>query len=374
MTQTTIGYACERCSQPLAPGALVCSRCGELIYRRHLEGFSAEAARLEAVNPAAAALAWRRCLDFLPVNSEPYHAIYNRIGALAAGINRGGGPTHAAGPSNAHAYGGDAGGWAPQGPAPYRPARRQPRPNDSLPLAVAKTGGSMLLSILAYMLVVQSDSLATRFQFAFGFVVLILVHELGHSLAMWYYGLSASPPIFIPFMGALINMRQAPPDAKVEAVVGIGGPVLGTIGAVACYALAVLATPAGSDHREMLLMIASIGFYLNLFNLLPVPPLDGGRVTAAISPRIWLLGVAFLVVYAAQQLLTGGSAFMLLLILAFALPRVIGTLRNPAARTGPYYAITRGASWAIAAVYLGLGAVLSFFVWLARTEGWSVLG
>src|SRR5690606_18410634 len=72
-----------------------------------------------------------------------------------------------------------------------------------------------------------------------GFLVLILIHEFGHVLAMKHYRLSASPPIFIPFLGALINLRQQPPDAKVEAIVGIGGPALGTVGAAACFALAI---------------------------------------------------------------------------------------------------------------------------------------
>src|SRR5205085_372286 len=103
-------------------------------------------------------------------------------------------------------------------------------------------------------------------------VVLILVHELGHVAAMRHYGLSASPPIFIPFMGALINLRQPPQDAKVEAVVGIGGPIAGTVGALACYAL-YLGLPDGSA-RMLTHQLAFVGFALNLFNLLPVPPLD----------------------------------------------------------------------------------------------------
>jgi hypothetical protein len=73
--------------------------------------------------------------------------------------------------------------------------------------------------------------------FAVGFVVLMLVHELGHSIAMRYFRLSASPPIFIPFLGAVINLRQTPRNALEEAIVGIGGPVTGTIAAGVTYLL-----------------------------------------------------------------------------------------------------------------------------------------
>ena len=92
-------------------------------------------------------------------------------------------------------------------------------------------------------------------------------------------------------MGAVINLRSQPKDAAQEAVIGIGGPVLGTVVALACYGLAYVMP----QYSEVLLQVAFWGFILNLFNMLPVPPLDGGRVTAAISPWIWAPGLLALV-------------------------------------------------------------------------------
>ena len=183
--------------------------------------------------------------------------------------------------------------------------------------------------------------------FATGFVVLILVHELGHVAAMRYYGLSASPPIFIPFLGALINLRQPPQNAKVEAVVGIGGPIAGTVAALARLR-AVPQLPDGRTSPELTQLLAYVGFLLNLFNLLPVPPLDGGRITAAVSPKVWMLGLAGLIGMAIQQWVAGNRLLfgMLLMVLLFAYPRVRATLsrRN---NDDPYYAIGRRASWTI---------------------------
>jgi Zn-dependent protease len=129
--------------------------------------------------------------------------------------------------------------------------------------------------------------------FAVGFVLLIFVHEMGHALAMRQRGIAASAPVFIPFVGAFIAMRGRPRDAWEEAYVGIGGPILGTVGAVFCLAVAAA---TGSPFWAAL---ASVGFLLNLFNLLPVSPLDGGRIAGAVSRWLWvpgflLLGAAFL--------------------------------------------------------------------------------
>ena len=122
--------------------------------------------------------------------------------------------------------------------------------------------------------------------FAVGFVLLIFVHEMGHAVAMRQRGIPATAPVFIPFVGAFIAMKARPRDAWEEAYVGLGGPVLGSIGAVGCL---ILAATTGSAFWGAL---ASVGFLLNLFNMLPVSPLDGGRVAGAISRWLWLPGFA----------------------------------------------------------------------------------
>ena len=320
---------CERCFSSLPAGALACPGCGAFVHRRRLEELTADALRLEAVNPSAAAMLWRQCLDLLPNDSQQYAQIYHHLGALVHG---------------------QASGF--QGG--YSPAQTRTIPaRDDWQTAAFKTIGSMLLSIVVYyVLFFHSIALAA------GFVVLMLVHEMGHVLAMRYYGLSASPPIFIPFVGALINLRQQPPNAKVEAIVGLGGPLLGTVGALICYAIACYVPGILGDELKV---AAELGFFLNLFNLLPVPPLDGGRITAAISPWLWIVGLVGLIWLVVKELGTAGGGFGIvipLLILFYALPRIRQTLQGRA-RFHPYYAVSRATSWTMAAVYFGLGILLS---------------
>ena len=145
-------------------------------------------------------------------------------------------------------------------------------------LKLLTTFGSMLVSVAAY-------ALLFGFPFAVGFVALLFLHEIGHVIQLRREGIKASAPMFIPFLGAVISAKSMGKDAAAEARVGLAGPVLGSIASLVPLAV-WLAT--GSDFWRAL---AYIGFLLNLFNLLPVVPLDGGRAMAALSPAIWLAGL-----------------------------------------------------------------------------------
>ena len=309
---------CRNCGQAVAFDDLACRACGALVHRDELERLSLQASALEQSNPTAAAAAWRRCLELLPPNSQQHQMIAQRLSALQS-----------------------------------RPGSARPR-DDSLGKAVLKTAGSMLLSIVVYYYYGRRD-----WGFAAGFVFLILIHEMGHVIANRYYGLHASPPIFIPFLGAVINLRESPKNAKVEAVIGIAGPVSGTIGALACYAYAL------HTGNSMAMFLAHIAFFLNLFNLLPVPPLDGGRVAAAISPWVWILGLLGMGALAADDLMHGQDVSILVLIVVIALPRIILTLQS-GGRSGPYYQITRRATWTIATSYLLLLALLGICYYITN--------
>jgi Zn-dependent protease len=146
------------------------------------------------------------------------------------------------------------------------------------------TAVTMLVSVVAYAAAWQLSWAA-----AIGFVVLLFIHEMGHWVVMRLKGVPASVPIFIPFLGAVINMRGMPRSVKDEAEIGIAGPIAGTAGALACLGLANLY----GGHLWPLL--GAIGLFLNLFNLLPVSPLDGGRIVAAISRWLWIAGLVGLV-------------------------------------------------------------------------------
>ena len=144
-------------------------------------------------------------------------------------------------------------------------------------------GLSALVSVGAYALI-------WGWSFAAGFVLLLLVHEMGHVLQLRREGIPASAPFFIPFLGALVAMKRMPDDAAAEARVGLAGPVLGSLGVLVPLSLWQI------TGEELFQALTFVGFVLNLFNLLPVLPLDGGRAMAALSPWVWVAGLAALAV------------------------------------------------------------------------------
>jgi Zn-dependent protease len=120
--------------------------------------------------------------------------------------------------------------------------------------------------------------------FGVGLIVLLFVHEMGHVLEAKRQGLPVSAPLFIPFLGALITLKQMPHNAWNEAKLAIAGPIVGSAGAAAIW---IAGVAYDSNHLKAL---AFLGFFLNLFNLLPVVPLDGGRIVSALHPVLWLVG------------------------------------------------------------------------------------
>jgi Zn-dependent protease len=216
-------------------------------------------------------------------------------------------------------------------------------------LALAKvkflaTAGSMLVSIVAYASI-------WGWQFGVGFVLLLLVHEYGHVIQLRREGVKdASAPIFIPFLGALIWSKSLGGDAAAEARVGLAGPILGSIGAAACVVIYAL---TGDDLFRAL---AFTGFFLNLFNLLPVGFLDGARAAAALSPWVWLLGVFGMVVLV---LTVPNPIIILIAVLAvWETYRRFKQFRSGDPAIKAYYSIARRDRIAIAATYLILIVVL----------------
>jgi Zn-dependent protease len=209
-------------------------------------------------------------------------------------------------------------------------------------LKLLTTFGSMLVSIAAY-------GLFFGLPFALGLVLLLFLHEIGHVIQLRREGIKASAPMFIPFLGAVISAKSMGKDAAAEARVGLAGPVLGTLASLVPLAVWLL---TGSDFWRAL---AYIGFVLNLFNLLPVVPLDGGRAMAALSPAVWLVGLAGLV-----ALTIFYPSPILFLILIFG---GMESWRRWKARATPegrsYYAIPTRTRLLVGATYLGLAAALS---------------
>jgi Zn-dependent protease len=212
---------------------------------------------------------------------------------------------------------------------------------------LAASGGTMLLSLVAYAFVFG-------WRYAAGFVALLFVHEMGHWLAARQRGLAVGLPTFIPFIGAWIEMKQQPHDAETEAWVGLGGPLLGTLGALLCYAL------ARSLDADWLLAVSYAGFFINLFNLIPLSPLDGGRITAVLSPRVWLLGVPVLV-----ALFFWRPSPMLILIALLAAPQVWTALRwrRGTPESQPYYAVSTAKKVEYGLYYVVLAAFLAMMTY-----------
>ena len=149
-------------------------------------------------------------------------------------------------------------------------------------------GAKLLGSSLSFVVSVWFYALFFGWKFAFVFTLLILVHECGHAIFMRAFGVPASLPYFIPGFGALITIKERPASVLAEAYIALGGPLVGSLAALACFAYGEL------TGEQFWIAAAYTGFFLNLFNLFPVMPLDGGRIAGAISPRIWLFGLGAL--------------------------------------------------------------------------------
>ena len=209
-------------------------------------------------------------------------------------------------------------------------------------LKIFTTSASMLVSVGAYALI-------WGWKFALGFVILLFVHEMGHVLQLRREGIEASAPFFIPFLGAAIAAKSLGNDATAEARVGLAGPVLGSLGALACVGI------WQATGEEFWQALAFVGFFLNLFNLLPVLPLDGGRAMAALTPWMWILGYAALVALT----FVWPSPVMLLILLFGGME----TWRRWKLRKTPesqaFHRVKPAHRAAVAFVYLGLAAALA---------------
>jgi Zn-dependent protease len=206
------------------------------------------------------------------------------------------------------------------------------------------TGGTMLLSVAVYAWIFG-------WRYAAGFVGLLFAHEMGHYIAARQRGLNVGMPTFIPFVGAWIELKEQPHNAETEAYVGMAGPLVGTLASLAVYYV------ARDSGQGWLLAVAYSGFFLNLFNLIPLAPFDGGRITAVLSPRLWLLGVPVLLAVFFYR-----PSPLLILMAVMAAPSVMKALKHdpstPEAQA--YYGSASDETrFTYGALYLGLAAFLA---------------
>jgi len=211
------------------------------------------------------------------------------------------------------------------------------------------TFGTMFAAVLFY-------ASHNGWAFGAGFVLMLLIHELGHAVAIRAAGLRAGYPVFIPGFGALIALKDQPRDPRVEAEIALAGPVAGGVAALSAAALYYV------SHDRLFLALASTGFMLNLFNMIPLSPLDGGRVANLFSRRAWIAGLAMV---AAMFVMT--QAPMLLLIGLFALRNLWGRRASTLiADPGDVAPVTASERRAMATRYFGLCAFLAFGFYFAN--------
>jgi Zn-dependent protease len=212
-------------------------------------------------------------------------------------------------------------------------------------LKLLTTAGTALVSVAAY-------SLFFGWSFAVGFVVLLFVHEMGHVIQLRREGLKATAPMFIPFFGAVVMAKSLGENALAEARVGLAGPVLGTAGSAVCLAI------AEATNSDLLRALAYIGFFLNLINLVPLVPFDGGRAMAAMAPAMWFLGLGAMI---ALLLITANPFLLIFIVLGGMETWRRWKLRGTRSlEQAAYYRVSRRNRLLVGAVYIGLIVLLVF--------------
>lgn len=292
--------ACPSCGTELGPGRLACPTCGTLRHRERLEHLVAAARDHEARGDQTQALAaWREALELLPAPSGQHTRVLEEVTRLSLEVDAG----PAAGKPKIH-WGqlGVLGAgalllWKFKWLAAFLLGKGK-----LLLLGLSKTGTvwSMVASLGLYWAVFG-------WWFAVGLIVSIYIHEMGHVAALSRFGIRASAPMFIPGFGALVRLQQYPADAREDARIGLAGPRWGLGAAIVASGVFLL------TQAPIWAAIAAFGAWINLFNLLPFGPLDGGRGFRAMS-RVQRWGACAVLV--AGALLSRDGLLWLLVIVA----------------------------------------------------------
>ena len=213
-------------------------------------------------------------------------------------------------------------------------------------LKLGKVGGTVITMLVS--LAVYTGIFGWKY--AAGFIALLLVHEMGHFIAARQRGLAVSTPTFIPFVGAWIELKEQPMDVETEAYVASAGPLIGTLGALAIYYW------GRATGNELLLAVAYGGFFINFFNLIPLSPLDGGRMTAILSPRVWFIGAPLML-----ALTYFHTSPLLVLILVLSIPSLLKAWRyDPRAEENRrYYGVPLALKLGYGLFYLALAGFLA---------------
>jgi len=281
---------CPGCKAVLEPGALVCSSCHALVHAGELEELAAQARRHEQRDEIVQACElWKRALPLLPhasTQAEWVRTSVRRLDALAAA-----------------------------GAAPAAPAAWVRKLGPLVPLAILLIKGKWLLALFKLKFLLSLGAFVAFYwalfgaQFGIGFVILILVHEMGHFIDIRRRGLPAEMPVFLPGLGAYVRWTALGVTARTRAFVSLAGPLAGCIGAAACVLLWMY------TGNTLWIGLASVSALLNVLNLIPVWVLDGGQTVRALNrgERIFLACAAVLLAVGLGQpallLVAAGAAY-----------------------------------------------------------------
>jgi Zn-dependent protease len=365
------------CGTQIARGLLVCPACGALVFAGRLRQLASEAEGSAAIGNASRALElWREALTLLPPQTRQHEAIVGKIEQLSRHVE-------SVGFSTADRVS-DVSPLS-QAPDPRvsasRPTWRETEPakkkSRGAIWAVLATVGLLawkFKAVLAFILtkgkflllgLTKSSTFFSMFlsmgaywalfgwKFAVGLVVSIYIHEMGHVFALNRYGIKATPPMFIPGLGAMIRLKQYPTLPREEAIVGLGGPLWGLGAAIGAY-LVYLATGWAAWGA-----IAQVGAWINLFNLLPVWQLDGAHAFKALV-RWQRLTVAamFLAAWVTGSLLERPDGLLVLLALVAA---GVALMTRPASKGDnqvlAYFAVLIAALSALTMIHVPRGAL-----------------
>ena len=266
---------CRSCGIEVPPDFLACPACHALVHSLRLKELAAQAEAAEGARDLAGALArWREALPLVPAASRQHEAIQSRLARLSARVDAGGAVAATAGPRR--------GRWAGVGGGVATGALLLWKLKFFL-VGILSKGKLLLLgltkagTLFSMVFALGAYWVAWGWRFAAGLVAMMYVHELGHVAALRRYGIPASAPMFVPGVGAFVRLGQHPARPGEDARIGLAGPIWGLA------ATAVAWVAARATGWPALLAVAHTGAWLNLFNLLPMWQLDGGRAFVALG-------------------------------------------------------------------------------------------
>lgn len=340
---------CTACGTELAPNLQTCPKCQRLVHSDRLKVLAGMAA--SAAHPVDALVAWREALGLLPPGTRQYDAIQAKITELGQVVDTSSPPPPAA--KTDSPWAGRAAGLGAMGLILWKCKTfllliLTKGKLLLLGLTKASTFASMLLSFGVYWT-------AFGWPLALGLVLSIYIHEMGHVVTLMRYGVKATAPMFIPGVGAFIRLQQSLGDPRQDARCGLAGPLWGLGAALGSYVLHL------ATGLEIFLVIARLGAFFNLFNLLPLGNLDGGRAFRSLNKsQRWLavLGLGAILSFSEGHEAAG---LLSLLLIGGGFSALAGKAPQAADRQGLF-------------AYLALAAVLTLMLEILKPDAAGVIG